>query len=260
MPKTIKPRSIAWYGWKPDLPDHRDLVFRPTLARLPPGPIDLRQLCPPHMDQGALGSCTAHGITGAMRYERMRLGMPDLPMSRLQLYYDERRIEGTVRQDAGAAIRDGIKCVVRLGVAPEDQWPYDIAKFKRRAPASVYVSALADQALQYQRVMVSPQDIKAAIASGHPVVVGFTVYESFESIDVENTGVVPMPSAMEADIGGHCVYVVGYGQKVGYFTCRNSWGDQWGDAGDFYMPEAYLGSPSFGGDYWIITNVEGAVA
>jgi hypothetical protein len=60
------------------------------------GAVDLRPHCPPVMDQGELGSCTAHGITGALRYEMKRAGQPDVPLSRLQLYFDERAIEGTV--------------------------------------------------------------------------------------------------------------------------------------------------------------------
>jgi hypothetical protein len=31
-------RSAKWYGWVPDLPDHRDRVFRAPLARIGPLP------------------------------------------------------------------------------------------------------------------------------------------------------------------------------------------------------------------------------
>ena len=57
-------RSAKWYGWVPDLPDHRDRKFRAPLARIGPLPprVDLRDLCPPIWDQGALGSCTAQAI------------------------------------------------------------------------------------------------------------------------------------------------------------------------------------------------------
>jgi hypothetical protein len=37
MPK-INTRSQEWYGWLPDLPDHRDLMYsaiKPVLAQLP---------------------------------------------------------------------------------------------------------------------------------------------------------------------------------------------------------------------------------
>jgi C1A family cysteine protease len=63
---------------------------------------------------------------------------------------------------------------------------------------------------------------------------------------------VPMPGNNEPMIGGHCMLTVGYGQKPGCFTVRNSWGADWGDQGDCYIPERYLGSSEFGSDYWII--------
>jgi C1A family cysteine protease len=111
------------------------------------------------------------------------------------------------------------------------------------------------EALSYERVAVDAVHIKTALAQGFPVVIGISLYESFESDAVSHTGVVPMPKLpKEQMIGGHCMYVVGYGQKPGTFTVRNSWASDWGDKGDCYFSEAYLGSPKFGSDYWIIMN------
>lgn len=243
--------SNARYGYRRDRHDPRDHLFKPAAIRLPAS-VDLRPHCPAVMDQGQLGSCTAHGITGALRYELMRAGAKDIALSRLQLYYDERAIEGTVRQDAGAEIRDGIKSAGKLGVGRETFWPYQVAKFRSKPAAKVYADAVQFEALAYERVEVRADAIKAAIAAGFPVVIGVTLYNSFESQAVERSGVVPMPAPGEAIAGGHCMYVVGYGQKPGTFTVRNSWGKSWGDAGDCYMPEAYLGSTHYGSDYWII--------
>ncbi|MFH7191396.1 C1 family peptidase, partial [Klebsiella pneumoniae] len=90
-------------------------------------------------------------------------------------------------------------------------------------------------------VQVDVDHLKAALASGFPVVVGFTVYPGFESDAAAKTGVVPMPGKKERPLGGHCVFVVGYGQTPGTFTLQNSWGPDWGDKGCFTLPEAYLG-------------------
>ena len=92
-----------------------------------------------------------------------------------------------------------------------------------------------------------------------PVIIGISVYDSFESSEVEQGGIVPMPGTNEEMVGGHCMLAVGYGQKPGYFTVRNSWGGAWGDKGDCYIPEAYLGSTSLGSDYWLI-NLFGSAA
>ena len=48
-----------------------------------------------------------------------------------------------------------------------------------------------------------------ALAAGYPVIIGISVYASFEGPDVTRTGVVPMPvtsgAAAEDMLGGHCM-------------------------------------------------------
>jgi C1A family cysteine protease len=243
----------AWYGCRRDTKDARDHIMLPRAMRIPAA-VDLRAHCPQVMDQGELGSCTAHGITGALRYEMISRGAHDVPLSRLQLYFDERAIEGTIASDAGAEIRDGIKSANKRGVGREILWPYRIKKYRSRAPAEVYADAKKYKALSYQRVEVNAAALRQAIALGHTPVIGVTLYESFEGDAVAKTGMVPMPARHEATVGGHCMYVVGYGQRPGTFTVRNSWAEDWGDRGDCYFPAAYLGSPLYGSDYWIITG------
>ena len=254
---TVAPRKINTYGWRPDTPDQRDHLFLSEMVNVDtlPKVVDLRPTGPPHLDQGQLGSCTAHGSLGAFRELLIKSGTPDIELARLQLYYDTRAVEGTIQSDAGGEIRDVIKCLAKTGVAPETLWPYDITKFSKRPPAPVYKAARADLAVQYLRVAVSATAIKQALSQGFPVIIGISVYQSFESDEVARTGIVPIPAQAEQQIGGHCMYVVGYGQKPGYFTVRNSWGNNWGDGGDCYIPEAYLGNPNMGSDYWILQKV-----
>jgi C1A family cysteine protease len=162
-------------------------------------------------------------------------------------------IEGDVGEDAGCEIRDAIKCAAKIGVAHESRWPYKISKYDVKPPANVYADALKFKALEYQRVGVSTFAVRTALAQGYPVVFGISLFESFESIAVERTGMVPMPNlSKEQLLGGHCMLVVGYGQRDGHFTVRNSWDNDWGDKGDCYIPEQMLGSPDYGSDYWIV--------
>ena len=258
MASSIQPRNIAWYGYRRDLKDGRDRVFAPNPAALKslPVSVDLRQWCPPVMDQGAIGSCSAHAITGALRFALIKSGKPDEPLSRLQLYYDERAVEGTTASDSGAELRDGIKCAAKIGVAHEALWPYDVAKFKRKPTKKVYSDALKFTALTYERVEVDATKLKAALVGGSPVVIGISVFTAFEGDDVAKTGVVPMPDEKDAPIGGHAMLAIGYGQKPGYFTVQNSWASDWGSNGLCFIPEAYLGSSLLGSDYWQISNVK----
>jgi C1A family cysteine protease len=229
---------VRGYGWRPQLPDARDLVYAPRLASLPPE-ADLRPSMPPVYDQGQLGSCTGNAIAGAMEYERDRQGLSDFVPSRLFVYYNERALEGTVASDSGAQIRDGIKVVNTEGVCPETLWPYNIGMFAVKPPHRCYVAAKKDTAVRYEAIQTLG-DLKDAIASNLSVVFGFTVYQSFESQAVAQTGVMPMPNKGEAVVGGHAVVAVGYSDAKRYVIVRNSWGTSWGEHGYFYMPYQYL--------------------
>lgn len=253
MTKTVTPQQIKWFGWRRDRIDHRDKHFRPKIApsRLPAA-VDLREHCPPHMDQLALGSCVANGTTGIARYTLMKEGYADIAYSRLQVYYDGRVIEGGVNEDTGLEVRDGLKVLASKGMAPEALWPYNISKFTQKPFPRVYERALQFKALEYRRVEPTADAIKAAIAEGYPVVGGYNVYEQFDSSEAEKTGTIELPGLHEAAIGGHCTYFCGFGQRTGRITSRNSWGNDWGDKGDMYFPERYL--EDYGSDYWIITK------
>jgi C1A family cysteine protease len=251
------PRKIARYGWIPDLPDQRDHLYAapgPVLAQLPPS-ADLRPQCPPVFDQGQLGSCTGNAIAGAIEFELLKQQLSDFVPSRLFIYYNERVIEGTVNSDSGAQIRDGIKSVAQQGVCPETDWPYDIAKFDQQPSASAYQDALMDRAVSYQLVVQNLNQMKGCLASGYPFVLGFTVYESFESPDVAKTGHAPMPGAGEQQIGGHAVLAVGYDDSQQWFIVRNSWGAGWGMSGYFTLPYTYLTQSSLAADFWTIRLV-----
>ena len=252
-----EPRKIARYGWIPDQPDQRDHIYAAPpqyLAALPPS-ADLRVHCPPVYDQGQLGSCTANAIGAAIEFDRLKQKLPDFVPSRLFIYYNERVIEGTVHSDSGAQIRDGIKTVASQGVCPETDWPYNITKFEQKPPPKAYTDAKSDRAVSYQSLIQDPNQMKGCLASGYPFVFGFTVYESFESQAVAQSGHAPMPSSTERVIGGHAVMAVGYDDSNQRFVVRNSWGPSWGLKGYFTLPYAYLIQASLSSDFWTIRIV-----
>jgi C1A family cysteine protease len=251
------PRQIARYGWTPDLPDQRDHLYAappPMLGNLPAS-ADLTSQCPPVYDQGQLGSCTANAIAAAVEFDRLKQKLPDITPSRLFIYYNEREMEGTIGSDSGAQIRDGIKSVSQLGVCPEPEWPYDIAKFTQKPPAKAYTDALTDRAVSYQRVIQDLTQMRGCIASGYPFVFGFTVYTSFESPEVARTGHAPLPGAGEQQIGGHAVLAVGYDDSQQWMIVRNSWGPGWGIKGYFTLPYTYLSQANLAADFWTIRLV-----
>ena len=254
-PKKAQPEIK--FGWKRDLPDHRDFKFKITAPHDLPTFVDLRPQMPAIYNQGNLGSCTANALGAAFQFEQMKQNKPNWIPSRLFIYYNERAMEGTINEDAGAMIRDGIKTMVSEGVCPEDQWKYIEHKFKVKPPKPCYDEALNNQVLEYLRI--SPHtiyEVKHCLADGYPVVFGFMIYESMMTQDVARTGYVPVPSSNERPIGGHAVMAVGYDDSKECLIVRNSWGNAWGINGYFYLPYWYVTTLNASADYWTIRLVE----
>ena len=241
------------YAWIPDRRDERDFLFSTRIAvpvELPPK-VDLRPGFSPVEDQGELGSCTANALAGAIEFLEIKDRAPFFDASRLFIYYNERVIEGTVGEDAGAEIRDGIKTLAKQGVCTEKRWPYNIAKFKKKPGCLCYSEAKKHKIGAYHSIQ-SLSEMKSCLASGFPFVFGFTVFESFESAAVAKTGVVPMPGSEEQVLGGHAVLAVGYDDASSRFIIRNSWGVGWGQSGYFTLPYAYFTNRDLSDDFWMI--------
>lgn len=220
--------------------------------------VDLRSTgyLPDVWDQGQLGSCVSNGTGAAYSFDLAKQGSErNYAPSRLFIYYNGRVIENTVSSDSGLTIADGAKSINKYGCPPETDWAYDISKYTARPPQQAYTDGAERQSVKYARVPQTVVDMQACLSAGWPVVVGFTVYESFESSTVAGTGVVPMPGAGESTLGGHCVLLVGY-QPDGTWILRNSWGTDWGQQGYFTMPQQYLTNPNLTSDFWFVSQVE----
>lgn len=245
------------FGWIPDLPDQRDYLYarRRVLPEVWPSTVDLRATCSPIEDQGSLGSCTAQALVGALEFLETKDGVPFKDLSRLFVYYNERVLIGTTQWDSGATLRDGIKTLAKQGVCAEKRWPYVIAKFTHKPSRACYREGLDHQITVYERLLTLPEML-VCLSEGYPFVFGFSVYESFESAEVAQTGVAVMPEPGERVLGGHAVMAVGYDEAEQRFLVRNSWGKRWGQAGYFTMPFAYLDSRNLSDDFWTIRRGE----
>jgi len=259
MPKKLHVNSKIrkGYGWKPGLPSQRFPMYSPRVeAEALPPLVDMRESCPKVYDQGQLGSCTANAWAGMVEFLLLKQRLPDFTPSRLFIYYNERVLENDTAQDAGASLSDGANIVSSKGCPNETLWPYDVTKFAADPPQDAFTDGLKHIAFGVQQVQQNLTAMKEVLASGLPVVVGFTVYESFESAQVAETGIVPMPAHHEQVLGGHAVLVVGYDDSQKRFIVRNSWGTEWGQSGYFLMPYAYLTNHRLSSDFWSANRTE----
>jgi uncharacterized protein YvpB len=168
------------------------------------------------------------------------------------------RITGTTISNLTA----GTYYVKSIGVTGPQKW-ITVSTTMNGAIFNVGVTASGTMSCQiipgYQKINDGDVNaVKNALASGFPVVMGFTVYDSFE-YDLNNTtGMMPYPNtASEQVLGGHAVTIVGYNDNLngGRFIVRNSWGTSWGDGGYFYMPYQVVANKNMSSDFWIVCTV-----
>jgi C1A family cysteine protease len=285
---SSEPRS---YGWLKDPVDPRDQKYVPSpdVLKALATSVDMRPQDGPIFNQGSLGSCTANGWLGLFMFIHKKQYGDTYVGSRLQLYLDERKLNGNQNSDTGAYVRDGAKCLASIGVCPETMWPYDISKFSQDPPPECYTEAAKNKIVTYLSLTQDINHLKACLTEGHPFVFGFSVAESFENASVTRTGIVPMPQPGEQILGGHCIEALGYvdgdGQVTMFrrrgllasishtlrlltgsrffsvqppknvFICRNSWGTGWGDNGYCYLPFEFMTDSKWCSDFWTVSSV-----
>lgn len=255
IPKGLRARDYNKYGWRPDHLDHRDKILTFALPESSSTDrVDLRPQDPAQIFyQGKLGSCTANAIAAAFEFDQHKEeGCWEFTPSRLFIYYNERVCEGTVNEDTGASLRDGIKAVSKVGCCPEEMWPYDESRYAEEPPVECFEVAAKNRATAYHRLDQDLHQLKSCIREGFPFLFGFMVLSSFEHPTVARTGFMKMPQKGDKPMGGHAVCAVGFDDDQEVFICRNSWGSGWGDDGYFYMPYRYISHPQLANDFWTI--------
>lgn len=241
------------YGWKPDLEDERDLIYKVGATEHLPDSINLQCYMPEVYDQATIGSCTSQAIAGTIQSIQKREKLPLVMPSRLFIYYNERKMEGTINRDAGAYIRDGFKIIQSTGYPAEELWPYDVTKFMDEPGLDVYRMA-AFHTGTYESVDQTSRAIEHCLASGFPITFGFKVYDNFEGDEIRSTGILGMPTGNL--LGGHAVVCVGYDRTKQMFLVRNSWGADWGQKGYFWMPYAYMLDKNLCDSFWMFRSVD----
>lgn len=254
--------SSRHYGWTRSSPDIRDELYkfipqRKTLLSLS----DTKDLTPqmgPTLDQGNLGSCGPNSEASMIMLCQAVQGMlVDCP-SRLFSYYATRLLMGTVAQDSGVDNRTMMKALNQYGFAPERSWAYQVEHFTTKPDQSVFDAAASNKVTAYRSVDQNLDTMLACIDEGHPVLFGFTVYSSFESNAVTQTGMVPMPKRTEQVLGGHDVVLCGFDMRKRLAKFKNSW-NGWGENGSGYgwLPFAYLTNPNLSSDFWMVDSIPG---
>ena len=223
------------------LPAHR------MLTRISPvAPVaDTRKFCGPVKDQGAEGACTAHGGTEAFEWIDRAYFKNSRIYSPQYTYEKELIAQGNFPNDEGSDGTTLCGTLIVNGCCELALDPYVAGQIV--LPTPVQDANAAKHTLGAFHGLAGSGVALSVLGDPvpWPVLVGFTVYESFESDQVAKTGVYDPNAATESVLGGHEVLMVGYdvgetpalrprGSKPSALIL-NSWGVGWGLSGFFWM-------------------------
>lgn len=271
-------------GWVPDLPDHRDYTFRhekvlPLFKKLRPSDsavltdsVDLRYGDDGELfftdpgDQGLISSSTAFAVLDLVEYFERRIHGQSFEGSKRFLYKVTRNLRSkqqTCVGDTGADLRSTLKALAVLGVPKEADWPYDQDRFNDEPSAFIYQLARRIDGLRYFRIDTPLSQTASGseptrwnlltefLSAGFPIAFGFSVPSSLT--DDAN---IPYRPDLDGIRGGQAVLAVGYrlhhfGRNQHALLVRSSWGHQWGDNGNGWLPMNYVQN-QLARDFWTV--------
>lgn len=214
----------------PPLPQHVDLSDTFFHSILP-------------YDQGCIAASASAAMANNMDFLLWhKTNSAPFRASRLALYYNTRvYVEGcSTDEDNGVRIGNMCKAVNNYQLCTEDTWPYHVASFGISPPVLVR-RASGDQG-HFSSVQLATDiyDIKRCLTEQSPVLVDVRVYESFESIAADESGILPIPKVNERFLGIHTLLLMGYDDSTRTMLALNSFGVNWGMQGFCLLPFEYM--------------------
>jgi C1A family cysteine protease len=244
----------AAYGFKPSSLDHRDLKFGVTAPTALPPVVDLSTAINWVYDQEQQSSCVGNSTTSLIRFRRLQQKLPEIDPSRDFIYWQARAIENDTTRDEGCQIRSAMQAVSKAGYCPESMFPFNTHDVFTAPSTEACNNASHNLVTEYVTINQDHNSLRASLAANTPYVCGIEVCQSFESNQVAQTGLVPMPTNSDPVVGGHAVFCVGYNDQTQYYKFLNSWGADWGQKGYFFLPYAFVESADLTTDFFTINK------
>ena len=226
--------------------DSRDYWFSPIVTgNPPPEEVDQMPDVVAVLDQGAIGSCVAHGIVEEVDSIKKANGIIE-QSSPLLTYYDARDKEGRIGQE-GCSLRNGLASARKTGVALLTDYPYDISMVDQRPPQSVYDAAALRKIERYETLYYRPWHgseyldlFMRCLAEGLSIITVMPVTREYTKLagpwqqhDFANY-------ARGEFIGYHCQKLIGYDRRCQRGLMQGSWGPNVGDGGFMGIPFKYF--------------------
>ncbi|MBN2212741.1 MAG: C1 family peptidase [Bacteroidales bacterium] len=222
-------------------------VFEPLADNIKnplPESVSLLEYCPRRMNQGSQGSCVGWSSAYAARtilHARASGQDPDDVTFSPSYVYNQIALpgcQGTYMQNAMEVMHEG-------GALPFSNFAYDESSCSKKPTEAEKMAASAFRTKGFNRLTQGGNDyrtdllaIKQNLAQGAPVVIGMMVGGSFMSDMTGQELWTPRRSDYNMyGFGGHAMCVIGFDDyyEGGAFQVMNSWGEEWGDEGIFWI-------------------------
>ena len=223
-----------------DIQDYQLSSIAPTLKRTElKENLDFRSMLTPVGRQN-YGTCTIWG-TGHQKqfFDRRQYGK-EIDLSKKFAYHNMKVLSG-IWFTQGDYIRNAFRSWKNFGAPLTEDYPDTPEKswyeYAHKVPsAELYKKALKYRLGSYWSVGKTLEDFMSAQQQFlAPVVTGMLWYESYDKTAPD--GKLPLPSGKP--VGGHCFDSAGWqyaGMEMGKLWFENSYGENWGKKGYFYIP------------------------
>lgn len=267
-------------GWIPDLPDPRDFTCKHAavetlFSKLPKVSaarlvrrVDLR--CDADgdyfmsvEDQGTLNSSTVFAVLSLVEYFERRACGSTFEGSKRFLNKVARNTwgkVGAVRGDTGLDLRTAFKTLCSFGVPSQEMWPYDVERFDEEPTQFVYSASRSPEGIRYVRLdernaggLETWEIVISLLTAGFPVAFGVIIPTSLTA-----SAIIPYRPQLDRIRGGQALVAVGFelnrfGRGKHALLVRSSWGRQWGDNGNGWLPADYVCS-QLARDFWTVIS------
>ena len=180
-------------------------------------------------NQGSVNSCVAHALSSIMET------YTNDSLSTNFIYGTQKKLYG--HEGQGMYLRDACATALKYGNMKYEDCPgnTEVPNCYEEAEACLDNEEKKKLAYYYRINRYfscnSPEEIKYAIYVYGPVLAALNWSYSYY---VNDKGILTTDEENPEYVGGHAVMVKGW-TKDG-FICQNSWGENWGNNGDFILP------------------------
>jgi hypothetical protein len=198
--------------------------------------VDLSAYNPPVGSQGSVNSCTAWATGYYLRsWYAKRDGYYSSNFTAMYTYSQVALAHGdfSTHANSGSSFKENLDIQVSQGIDTYNDFSFDLAGL--RLPTSAQRTNAAAYKLAGYTDMFNDGTssfagwIKATLASGNPIAIGFPVYPEFLNA-TPTTSYIVAPTAGETPEGLHATFAYGYDQTG--LKIENQWGSMWGNYGN----------------------------